>query len=132
MMRVMVLETEQHHAENTHYLVKIQIPGSVQRSQDKLQLTGSSNSFTHCLDVSGIEIQIPSTTGNDSKPGGKIQRQQPLRGRVTQDPDHNPRSSGLVNHKGMERPIAMKREPSPEKWRHHGVLKKLVRRQKFS
>ena len=29
------------------------------------------------------------------------------------DPDLNPRSSESVTHIGMERPIAMKREPSP-------------------
>ena len=31
------------------------------------------------------------------------------------DPDHNPKSSELVNHRSIQRLIAMKREPSPAK-----------------
>ena len=35
---MIVLEIEPQHAETTHFLVQIQIPESMQRFQDKLQL----------------------------------------------------------------------------------------------
>ena len=71
---------------------------------------------TRCLHVSGIEIQIPPqrkrfkiqvvfTKGNN-------RYVEELR---LNDPDHNPRSSELVNHKGMERPMEIKKKTCPAK-----------------
>ena len=91
--------------------------------------------ITRCLDVSGIEIQILSTTGNNPKSWVVISRgnNRHVDELRLNHPDHNPESSELVNHVGMDRPIIMKREPSPAKWRYHGAPGKLVRRsQKFS
>ena len=73
--------------------------------------------FSRCLDVSGIEIQIPSTTVDGSKSrvvpstGNNRYVEEPR----LNDPDHNPRSSELVNHRGMKRPIAMQREAGSAK-----------------
>ena len=73
--------------------------------------------ITRYLDIIGIEILILSTTGNDLKSWvvicrGTNRHVEELR---LNDPDHNPASSELVNHKRMERPVAMKREPCSRK-----------------
>ena len=107
---MIVLLTEPQLAEKTHSLAKIQIPGSMQRFQDKPQLDQLFK-FIY-LDILGIEIQILSTTGNDRKSWvsmcrGKNRYVEELR---LNDPDHNPASSELLGRIGLEGSIAKKRE----------------------
>ena len=55
-------------AENTQGLTTIPIPGSMQWSKDEITISPVLQvHVTRCLDVSGIEIQILSTTWNGSK-----------------------------------------------------------------
>ena len=57
----MVLETEPQHAENTHFIVKIQIPESMQRLIPGQTIIGAvlQEHILRYLGINGIEIQIP-------------------------------------------------------------------------
>ena len=65
--------------------------------------------ITRYLDIIGIEILILSTTGNNLKSWVVICRgtNRHVEESRLNDPDHNPASSELVNHKRL---VAMKRE----------------------
>ena len=73
--------------------------------------------LTRCLDVSEFEIQIHSTTGDDSKSWVVTSRgnNHDVDESRLNDPDYNPRCSELVHQIGMERLVEMTREPSPAK-----------------
>ena len=100
---MIVLEIEPQPAENTHSIAKIQriyatIPGQTTNGP-VLQVH-----ITRHLDISGIEIQIPSTTTKDRKSLVVTSR---VKNHYVEelplfDLDHNPRSSESVNHIGLE------------------------------
>ena len=69
------------------------------------------------LDISGIKIQIPSTTPKDRTSWvmmcrGKNRYVEELH---LNDPDHNPTSSELLEHIELERSVAKEREPGSTK-----------------
>ena len=74
---------------------------------------------TPCLDISGIEIQIPSTTTKDRKSGWWWVICRGINRHVEElhlnDPDHNPTSSELLEHIELERCVAKEREPGSTK-----------------
>ena len=96
----MVLETGLQLAENTHYLYAM-IPGQTSSSSSYYTLTSAETKFRFVPQQE--TIQNPGSRGNN-------RYAEELR---LHDPYHNPQSCELVNHIGMDRPIAMKREPSP-------------------
>ena len=79
------------------------------------------------LEISRIEIQIRSTTTNNRTSWvvcrGKKRYVEELR---LNDPGHNPTSSELLEHKGMERSVA-KENLVRQRWSHHGASRKPMR-----
>ena len=62
----MVLKVRQEHAENVYYLVKIQIPKSLHGSVHTKIGPVIQVKTTCRLDQYGIEVQVPSTSGDGS------------------------------------------------------------------
>ena len=109
----MFLETELPHAENTHFFAKIKIPESMQRFQDNTTIVPVLQiHIVQFLGSHGMEIPILSTPTKDRNSWvvicrGKNRKVEELH---LNDPDHNPTSSELLGHIGLERSVAKERE----------------------
>ena len=110
---MIVLETEPQLAEYTLSLAKIQIPGSTQRFQEKLQLD-----LHDILTSAELKFRFLPQQETIENHGCDMPRKKSLREDLRlKDPDHNPASSELLEHIGLERFNAKKREPSSTKKR---------------
>ena len=78
---------------------------------------------TRYLDISGIEMQIPSITTKDRKSWVLLSRRKNryLEELRLNDPDHNPGSSELVNHVGLVRSVAKESEPCSTEMEQSGI-----------
>ena len=109
----MVLETELQHAEKTPFSVKIKIPESMQRFQDKLQLDQFFKFILYdILASAALKFRYHPQQRKIANLWVVICRgiNRDVEELRLNDPDHIPASSELLEHVGLERSIAKKRE----------------------
>ena len=124
-MWMMVLNVRQEHAENIHYLLQIQIPKSVHGSVDTPKIGPVIGPVievkTTCrLDQYGIEIQVPSASGDGSTSWVVLSRGSKRHVAEVQihDPAYSPESHELANTSVGKPPAAYQQAQREKLVRH--------------